>query len=367
MQKNFLKIASLKLGDDNSPANCRIRASNDVEAVERFLEEYINNPKTFRAYKKEAERFLVWCIKKQSTNFSNLTRDDAICYIEFIRDPQPRDVWCGPRYKKYGDNSNWYPFAGPLGESSIKTALSCLSSLMSYLVDARYIDFNPFALIRKKSRIFNNLDEQRIIIQERILSDSEWQAILKVINEKPDQIRSKMIIILLYFLGIRVHELANARWSDFKKINNKWWFFVQGKGGRLGKVPVNLYLLQEIMEYRYSINLAPLPNQEDLPVIVSSNNQKRGICVRQLSNLVKEVGLKAALKFDKDSISYKKLEKFSPHWLRHLSASRQDLAGISFTNIKSNLRHQNEQTTRIYVHSHDDVRHAEMDKLKLTD
>jgi integrase len=84
-----------------------------------------------------------------------------------------------------------------------------------------------------------------------------------------------------------------------------------------------------------------------------------------MSNILKALAIKAADKFAKDSPSYEKLLRFSPHWLRHLSASRQDLAGISFTNIMSNLRHQNESTTRLYVHAEDHVRHQEMEKLRI--
>ncbi len=85
-----------------------------------------------------------------------------------------------------------------------------------------------------------------------------------------------------------------------------------------------------------------------------------------MSNLIKELAKQAAQYFLNEPQIQQKLLRFSPHWLRHLSASAQDLAGISFTHIKHNLRHQNEQTTRQYVHAHDDERHQDMEKLKFS-
>ena len=356
-------------------SQCRIRARNDVEAIERWLDEYFDTPATFRTYKREAERFLVWCAQARKTNFASLDRDDVLAYIEFLKEPQPREVWCGPRRKKQGPiDTTWYPFAGPLSESAITTALASLNSLMSFLVDALYIEANPFALVRRKSRFKKNVDEQRISVHERILSDEEWKAIIDAIDDEPNgdelqrfkQERARFLITILFFLGLRIDELAHATWANIKRQNGRFWFHVAGKGGRLGKVPINKELVLAMTNYRHRLGMSPVPDaQEASPLIFSCNNRNRALSVRQMSNIVKELAIKAAHKFDAASLSHKRLLRFSPHWLRHLSASRQDLAGISFTNIKSNLRHQNEQTTRIYVHAYDDDRHDEMEKLTI--
>lgn len=353
--------------------HCRIRAHNDIEAMERWLDEYFDKPTTFRTYKKEAERFLVWCNVSRSTSLSRLDRDDVEAYIEFLKDPQPRDLWCGPRRKKEGILS-WFPFAGPLKPGAIKTALASLNSLMSYLVDARYVEFNPFALVRRKSRFKRNLEETSFTVQERILDDNEFQTLLAMLEEEDESTdlahfqknRLRFLVAVLFFLGLRIDELTRATWNDCRKSQGKWWFFVVGKGDRLGKVPINSQLLEAIMRFRHSIKKSPLPDlNDDGPLIHHKRDTKKALSARQISNLIKDIAIKAAHKFPPNSEAHEKLMRFSPHWLRHLSASRQDLAGISFTNIKSNLRHQNEQTTRIYVHAHDDTRHEEMEKLKI--
>src|SRR5580698_8209954 len=99
--------------------DCRIRAINDIEAIERWLDEYFLKPTTFRTYKKEAERFLIWCSKIRYTDLAHLNRDDVDAYILFLQDPKPREIWCGPRRKK---GEHWYPFTGPLSANAIKSA-----------------------------------------------------------------------------------------------------------------------------------------------------------------------------------------------------------------------------------------------------
>ena len=43
----------------------------------------------------------------------------------------------------------------------------------------------------------------------------------------------------------------------------------------------------------------------------------------------------------------------------------QDRAGIAFKHIRANHRHENDETTRRYVHALDDERHIDMNKLTL--
>jgi integrase len=341
-----------------------------------WLDEYAHKKTTWRSYKKESERFLVWCALVRHTSLAAFDRDDVEAYVNFLKDPQPREKWCGPRGgRKTKDNQKlWYPFTGPLSGTALQAALTILNSLMSYLVDARYIETNAFALLRRKSRFHNSLEEQKARLFERILDNEESEALISTMNNAPEdnlidrQKKARLIFLvnILFFLGLRIHELALATWQNFRKVNNKWWFFTKGKGDRYGKIPVNSELLLAFMRYRQSMGLQPLPTGEDEgPIFTSIHNKTKSLSARQMSNLLKELARKTADNFPGDQIRQDKFSKFSPHWLRHLSASRQDLAGISFTHIKENMRHKSEATTRAYVHAFDDNRHQEMERLSL--
>ncbi len=372
LSKTYLLELRAIVENDHKPSDCRIRAHNDIEALERWLDEYFEKPTTFRSYKKEGERFLVWCALERHTKLAGLTREDVEAYIQFLKNPQPYEKWCGPKGGRKNKGDHWRPFTGPLSESAIKTSLAILNSFMSYLVEAGYVRFNAFALVRKKNRFNDNVHNTRFSIEERILNENEWQALLGTMhamseeNEEAIKKKQRLVFLLsiLYFLGLRIDELAHARWSNFRHVNGKWWFFVRGKGDKVGKIPVNQHLWQAVIKFRHHLGLSVIPKDDDTsPLLCSLGNNARALSARQMSNLLKELAIQTSLQFSDQPQVKKKFERFSPHWLRHLSASRQDLAGIAFTHIKENLRHQSEQTTRHYVHAYDDERHKDMEKL----
>ena len=140
---------------------------------------------------------------------------------------------------------------------------------------------------------------------------------------------------------------------------------MKGKGGKLGHVPVNDQLLSMIKIYRLSLNKLPLPEEGELEPVFISVKTKQALTARQLFSDVKKVGKLASLKFKNDPNKKQKLASLSPHWLRHLSASHQDLVGISGTMIQSNHRHGSYATTQIYLHAPDEMRAREMQKMHI--
>lgn len=84
------------------------------------------------------------------------------------------------------------------------------------------------------------------------------------------------------------------------------------------------------------------------------------ITARQMNKILKKLAIATADQFVDQPDKSKKLRKFSAHWLRHLSASMQDRAGIQFKHIRANHRHENDETTRRYVHAIDSERHQNL-------
>jgi integrase len=241
------------------------------------------------------------------------------------------------------------------------TTLSVIDSLFSYLTDARYLAFNPFSIIRKRKLIRIHHQDNAFKIQERILEADEWHALLDTLDaltdkntkEAQEKERLRFLITILYFLGLRINELATHTWNSFRKIDDRWWFFVIGKGDKLAKIPVNDDLLRAVIHYRIFLRLSPLPQvTETLPIIAVLDKKEVAISDRQMNKLLKKLALTASKVFISQPEKEKKLKKFSAHWLRHLSASMQDRAGIAFKHIRSNLRHENDETTRLYVHDY---------------
>ncbi len=244
---------------------------------------------------------------------------------------------------------------------------------MNYLVEAKYLKSNPIKLIKKYRERSIDLEEQKYKVWARMLEADEWDAVQEVLQNLPEsntreqryKTRTQLLFALLYLLGLRIHEVSQATWGSFRKLNGNWWFFVKGKGGKLGHVPVNDQLLSIVKIYRLSFNKIPLQEEDDPEAILISDKTKRPLSVRQLFSNVKEIGKKAAKKFKQNPQKRQKLESLSPHWLRHLSASHQDLVGISGTMIQANHRHESYSTTQIYLHAPDALRAKEMQKLHM--
>ena len=91
--------------------SCALRARNDYEAVQAWLE-LQETSATQRAYRKEAERLILWAIVERGRALSSLTTEDAVAYRAFLRRPAPRSRWVGPPRPR--DSSEWRPFAGDL-------------------------------------------------------------------------------------------------------------------------------------------------------------------------------------------------------------------------------------------------------------
>ena len=284
----------------------------------------------------------MWAIVQQKKPFSALDRQDFEAYFQFLQNPQPQEFWCSSIFK------------GPLSLSAQKTAIAIIDSLLGYLVQASYLDFNPISLMRKKLKRF-----VPAIQTERILEAEEWQAFLNALHALPeglDKARLRFLVAILFLLGLRIEEVASHSLGHFRQIQGQWWFLVTGKGDKEAQIPVNEHLLNELKCYRKALRLSELPDPNFIEAypLIPSWRSPGSLSARQMNNLIKGLALKTGIQ---------KLEKMSAHWIRHHSASMQDKAGIRFAHIKANHRHENDQTTRRYIHSLNKERHEDMQKL----
>ena len=100
---------------------CVLAASNDHEAVSAWLGLH-ESPATLRAYRKEAERLILWAVLERGKAMTSLTTEDATAYRAFLRRPAPAQRWTGPPRPR--SSPEWRPFAGALSPDSIAYACS---------------------------------------------------------------------------------------------------------------------------------------------------------------------------------------------------------------------------------------------------
>ncbi len=109
-------------GRNRAPGFCLIAARNDLEAIQAYLSRFRDRDKTARAYQKELERFLLWCVGVRRTALSSVGADDCERYKDFLAQPDPS--WIGPKVAR--TSARWRPFAGVLQPQSQRYAVLVL-------------------------------------------------------------------------------------------------------------------------------------------------------------------------------------------------------------------------------------------------
>ncbi|MDM0032205.1 hypothetical protein QTI33_08670 [Variovorax sp. J22P271] len=187
------------------PALCMLEASNDYEAIAEWLAskrgaEGNKEASTQRAYRKEAERLLLWSILERRKPLSALAVADVTAYRAFLEDPPL--AWCGHRYHQRW-SPLWRPLEGALKPPALRQTLIILRSLFSFLKDQNYVVGNPFVGVA--------LPAETRLGSQRALSFEQSDLISSQLGQDRDNAaarRRDRAIRWLYVTGLRL-----ARWS----------------------------------------------------------------------------------------------------------------------------------------------------------
>jgi len=214
------------LNHPNNEQSPIIGSRNDYEACYSFLARF-ESKSTLRAYRKEIERLLLWCVVEK-LSFGQINKEAVDSYIHFLKNPTPRRLWCYASDKARSTPRNspaWKPFVTGLTDKALKQHLNIISSLFKYLSDACYLRKNPFALcVREKYAS----DTTHFTTLERIPTKQEWELILHTLKTWPNEkekVRLKFIIAILFYTGMRLSELASLQWSSFHHTQAGWSIF----------------------------------------------------------------------------------------------------------------------------------------------
>lgn len=138
----------------NRGAACTLAARRDDEVVRAWLNLKSPESSTWRSYRKEAERFLLWAVMEQRRPLSSVVPEDCKAYRIFLTqlgvvDEEnwsfriPADRWLGPRGTDRWSPA-WRPFEGPLSSSSRNLAITIIASMYRWLTANGYLQTNPW-------------------------------------------------------------------------------------------------------------------------------------------------------------------------------------------------------------------------------
>jgi site-specific recombinase XerD len=347
-------------------------ADNDLDAVNAWLTRYQEKPSTQRSYRKEIERFMLWCAQELKKPLSSVTSPDCQKYRDFLKDVPLS--WIHPAPVQRTDPL-WRAFRGQPNQASQKQALVILQTLFTGLVDAGYLVANPMRSLMKSF----DLPASKIDIR-RSFTEREWNHVLVCVDaleEGPERIRLKCILDLLVTSGVRLDELAKARHGNLRLENlpdlpETWILTVTGKRNKTREIPLNPDVVRllamhgkEFMEQDKQLsNTADLPLIRTLHSSVKQWRQGEGGSLQSVSvsdqpgaalsasgiyAVLKRCFAKAAKTTAAVGLDPARFEKASTHWMRHTFVRQALVDGMPIEVASELVGHASIDTTSIYA------------------
>lgn len=351
-------------GKHRMPAEqCLVDARNDIEAITAWLAT-LKSAETFRAYRREAVRLVLWATLKRHKPMSSLAVEDCTAYVEFLR-AIPADWRCAPEDRTQELLSvRWCPFDRPaLSERSIGYALTVLQRLFRWLGDMRYLAGNPWKGLGPAHRGLTasiNAEERHL---PQALADEVLARVAKVDDSAKDGLRRsrrRIVCAVLFDAGLRRHELAKLTYGCVAYVGTSadgmspYELRFIGKGAAKRNVPITNRMLQWMeadLRLRGFTPDATAAENEAVPVVGRVKGEDLG-CVKpeRVYDEVRAVlrGIASELEAERRADEAKLLRKATTHWARHTYATTV-AADAPIQVVQSLLGHADVSTTMVYA------------------
>jgi site-specific recombinase XerD len=334
----------------------------DLHAIDAWLAARQHSPHTARAYRREAERLLLWAINDKKKALSSLDSADCAGYIgTFLADPQPAARWVG-RAKIERTHLDWRPFVGALSNRSRETARAILHAMGQWLVEQNYWAHNPFSTAPAVAI------GARIDVSGRSLNHGQWQSVVQAASRgqySQRELRDYLALNLAYSTGLRRAELAHATTGRLipPKLEsalesgpeaasaNTWQLAIPGKGPAARTIPVPHAVMELVFE---SLRARGLPGDPgacpaDTPLLAhfrtgnSLTPDGMGQVFRRLFSWA------ALLSTPQNLLDSRRYFNASTHWVRHTHSHHALESGADCREVQVRLGHANLSTTLLYV------------------
>ena len=357
-------------GDFRSHMANTLGAKNDLEAVDMWLGRYAEKPSTQRSYRKEAERFLLWCAQDLRKPLSSVTAPDVQKYRAFLQ--AVPSTWIQKVPLKRTDPA-WRAFRTQPSPASQKQALVILQTLYGGLVDAGYLVANPFRSVMKSF----DLPATKMNIK-RSFTEAEWAHVLGCLDAMPagpETLRLKCILELLVSSGIRLEELANATHKDLRleslpDLPETWVLTVTGKRNKTREVPIHEDVVRLLATHGKDFLEGDLSaeDQASLPlirtlhagvakwsrsasgqlVVGAAGGAGESLSAAGIYAVLKRFFRHAAKTAEGVGLDARRFEKASTHWMRHTFVRQALVDGVPIEVASELAGHASIDTTSIY-------------------
>jgi integrase/recombinase XerD len=220
-----------------------------------------------------------------------------------------------------------------LGSRSVARHLSAVRGLYRFLLDAGRVPRDPT----------QHLDSPRPARRlPRTLSMADAAALVEAPDiSRPDGLRDRALLELLYASGLRASEILGLRIEDVNF--QAGYVMVTGKGDRQRLVPTGAQALDWVRQYLTTVR--PRQVRRECPALFLSR-AGAAMSRQALWGLIRRAARRAGLR-----------AVVSPHTLRHSFASHLLERGADLRSVQAMLGHVDISTTQIYTHLPSSVVH----------
>jgi site-specific recombinase XerD len=361
--------------------NSYLDLNEEYSLAEQFLQSYSASPDTYKSYRREIERLLQWCWFEAKCRLYDMDRCLFEEYLKFAFNP-PREHIATKSVPRFIDidgslkaNSSWRPYLQRptklqkslnlsidnneyvMNPSARKALFAGVSTFCTYLLQEDYLQKNPVALIRQKSRYITRSQTERVT---RKLTDLQWLNVIKAIDLKciddSKYERHYFLISIFYLLGVRISEVSSSTLHDpimgdfYRDNEGLWWFKVIGKGNKLREIAVPDEMLNSLKRYRVYLNMPPLPIRDEQTPLLNNLKTNNGLSTRQVRTIIQEcfdLAANSLLSQGFDDQAHD-LMAATVHWLRHTAISA-DVKHRPQDHVRDDAGHESISTTNRYI------------------
>lgn len=271
---------------------------------------------TCEAYARDLRRFAKWLIAKGKNGACEINRDDIASFIEEEK-------------------------GASMASSTRARRISAIKMFLRYLKSMKEIKEDP-------SELMDSPKLERPL--PKVLSEEEASRMIDLVSgKKPQDLRDRAMLEILYGCGLRVSELCEMKLGDI--IADGELVRIFGKGAKERVVPLGESAGHAISRYLRLGRDSFLARGRELEAHMFLTRLGRKFTRQGVFKLIRERAAAAGIA----------QERISPHVLRHSYASHMLQRGADIRAIQEMLGHSDIGTTQIYTHV-DTARFAEIHK-----
>lgn len=333
--------------------------SQAYRQLQLFLESYRKQNKsylTIRSYRTDISQFIAWCNSRQIQDLRYVTPpmiEDYLLYLEqgtsakaeLENDLQDTFSLFGLivatlkilrlfknlflKLKKFTPVSHRFPLA----VGSRKRHLSSLKNFFDFAVESNFRDpFKGFSQNPIRNKLHYIKLKEADIAATPMLAQAEWEKIDLIAHRPLD----RLLLLVLYYWGLRLHEAAALCFEDFDFQNQS--LLIKRKGGKIHHFrPRHWAEIQKLVKF-----IMAKEERGHGPLFASKKSKAsavaRPMTERALYHKVKRIVLKAKLN-----------SAISPHSFRKACATNLYLKTRDLLLVRDYLNHSDAKVTQTYI------------------